>query len=75
MQNAINTKLLIAILVALAAISAVLVTIHQSQVRAAIVQQQQQKQEDDFRSQVEALKKKHSSAAGNESKTWQTYIP
>ena len=75
MQNAINTKLLVAILVALAGISAALVTTHESQVRAAIVQQQRQRHDEEFRQQVEALKKKHDSAAGNESKTWTTYIP
>jgi hypothetical protein len=48
---------------------------------AAILQQhqrdaeEQKKRYENFRQQVEKDKKKHSSAAGNEGKTWKTYIP
>lgn len=36
---------------------------------------ERQKQYEQFRRQVEKDKKKHSSAAANEGKVWQTYIP
>jgi hypothetical protein len=48
---------------------------------AAILEQQQRDavqrmQEDEaFRKKVEADKKRHNSAAGNEGKTWKTYTP
>src|SRR5579875_1342986 len=89
MLNAINTKLLIAILAALAAISsAVLYQRHESAKAAAaaakataILQQQQkdaeeQKAKDEaFRKQVEHDRAGHNSAAAHEGKTWNTYIP
>ena len=88
-SNAINTKILLAILAALGTIGALLV--HQqheaekaalaaAQAAAVLRQQQraleeQQKRDEQFRARVEAEKRKHSSMPANESKTWQTYIP
>ena len=88
MLNAINTKLLIAILAALTVIgSAVLYQRHESAkaaaaARAAAILQQQQKEADEqkahdeaFRKQVEKSRARHNSAAAHEGKTWKTYIP
>ncbi len=89
MLKTINTKILLAILAALTAIGGAL-TYQQHEAAkaaaaaakvAAIFQQQQkaaeeQKAEDEaFRQGVEADKKKHSSTAAHEGKTWQKYIP
>ena len=89
MLNAINTKILLAILAALTVIgSAVLYQRDQTEKAAAaaskaaeILQQQQneaekQKERDEaFSIQVETDKKRHNSAAAHEGKTWKTYIP
>jgi cell division protein FtsL len=82
MLKLINTKLLIAILAALGVIaSAAIYQNHQTAKATAILEQQQKdaeqrKQEDEaFRKKVEDNKKRHSSAAGNEGKTWKNYIP
>jgi len=68
MLKLLNTKLLVAILAALAVIAG-----------AAIYQRREaerRKQADiEFRQRVEAAKKNHNTAAGNEGKTWTTYIP
>ncbi|ADW70195.1 hypothetical protein [Granulicella tundricola] len=68
MLKLLNTKFLLAILAALAVIAG-----------AAIYQRREaerRKQADiEFRQRVEAAKKKHNAAAGNEGKTWTTYIP
>jgi hypothetical protein len=88
MLKAINTKILLAILPALAAIGGVLTYQRQEAAKAAaaaakaaaILQQQQReaeerKAEDEaFRQRVEADKKRNSAAA-HEGKTWQKYIP
>ena len=82
MLKAINTKILLAILAALTAIgSAVIYQSHESHKAAAILQQQQhdaeeqRRRDEAFRKQVEQDKKRHNSAAGNEGKTWKSYIP
>ncbi len=89
MLNAINTKILLAILAALTVIgSAVAYQRHETeaaaaaaQKAAAILQQQQndaeeqKKRDEAFRQQVEKNKKQHNSAAAHEGKTWKTYIP
>ena len=84
MLKAINTKILIAILAALTTIgSAVIYQSHEAHKAAAILQQQQQqhdaeereRQDEAFRKKVEQDKKRHKSAAGNEGKTWKSYIP
>ena len=82
MLKAINTKILIAILAALTAIgSAVIYQSHETHKAAAILQQQQHdaeersKEDEAFRKKVEQDKKRHNSAAGNEGKTWKSYIP
>ena len=82
MLKLLNTKLLIAILAVLATIaSAVLYQKHELAKAAAILEQQQhdaeqRKQEDEaFRKRVEDNRKRHSSAAGNEGKTWRNYVP
>lgn len=89
MLNAINTKLLLAILAVLTAIgSAVIYHRHESAKAAAaaakaaaiLLQQQkeaeEQKEHDEaFRKQVEQDKARHNSAAAHEDKTWKTYLP
>src|ERR1700733_10095247 len=79
MLKLINTKLLIAILAALCVIaSAAIYQNHQTAKATAILEQQQRdaeqrKREDEaFRNKVEDNRKRHNSAAGNESKTWKT---
>jgi sensor domain CHASE-containing protein len=68
MLQLLNTKLLIAILAALVVIAGVVIY----QRRDA----EKQKQADtEFRQRVETIRKKHTSAAGNEGQTWKTYIP
>ena len=81
MLKAINTKILIAILAALTAIgSAVIYQSHETHKAAAILLQQQHdaeernKEDEAFRKKVEQ-DKRHNSAAGNEGKTWKSYIP
>ena len=82
MLKAINTKLLLAILAALTAIGgAVAYQSHEAHKAPAILQQQQhdveeqRRRDEAFRKQVEQDKKRHNSAAGNEGKTWKSYIP
>ena len=89
MLKLINTKILLAILAALVAIgSAVIYQSHEAHKAAeaaakaaAFLQQQQhdadeqRKRDEAFRKQVEQDKKRHTSAAANEGKTWKTYIP
>lgn len=88
MLNAINTKLLIAILAALTVIgSAVVYQRHESAkaaaaAKAAAILQQQQKEAEEqkardeaFRKQVEQNRARHNSAAAHEGKTWKTYLP
>ena len=82
MLKAINTKILLAILAALTAIgSAVIYQSHVAHKAAAILQQQQHdaeertKADEEFRKKVKQDKKRHNSAAGNEGKTWKSYIP
>ena len=82
MLKAINTKILIAILAALTAIgSSVIYQSHEAHKAAAILQQQQHdaeernKEDEAFRRKVEQDKKRHNSAAGNQGKTWKSYIP
>ena len=72
MLNAIQTKILLAILAVLLAIAGSLAYRRHEAVKAAFERQQQYER---FRQQVEQDKKKHSSAAANEGKTWQKYIP
>jgi hypothetical protein len=82
MLKASNTKILLAILAALTAIgSAAIYQSHEAHKAAAILQQQQHdaeernKEDEAFRKKVEQDKKRHNSAAGNEGKTWKSYIP
>lgn len=82
MLKLLNTKLLIAILAVLATIaSAALYQRHEVAKVTAILEQQQrdaeqQKQEDQaFRKKVEQDRKRHNSAAGNDGKTWKSYVP
>lgn len=86
MLTLINTKLLIAILAALAVIGSAVAYQHHEMANAAakaavILQQQQteaekQKARDDaFRRQVQEDRTRHNSAAAHEGKTWKTYLP
>jgi len=89
MLNAINTKILLAILAALTVIGGAAIyqrdeaakTAAATAKAAQLLQLQKDdndylKQEnEDLRKQVEADKKQHSSAAAHEGNTWKTYIP
>lgn len=82
MLKLLNTKLLIAVLAVLATLaSAAIYQRHENAKTAAVLEQQQRdaarrKQEDEaFRKKVEADRQRHDSAAGNEGKTWKSYIP
>ncbi len=82
MLKLINTKLLIAILAVLAAIaSAAIYQRHETAKALAVLEQQQRdaeqrrKEDEAFRKKVEGDRKRHNSAAGNEGKTWKSYIP
>jgi cell division protein FtsL len=82
MLKLLNTKLLLAILAVLVAIaSTAIYQRHEAAKAAAILEQEQrdadQRRKDDevFRNKVQMNKKRHNSAAGNEGKTWKSYIP
>jgi hypothetical protein len=82
MLTAINTKILLAILAALIAIGGALAYQGHEMAKAAAILEQQQNQAEQqkerdkaFRQQVEKDKKNHNSAAANEGKIWQNYIP
>ena len=72
MLKAVNTKILLAILATLIGIGSLLAYRRHEAEKMAL---QRQKQYERFRQQVERDKKKHNSAAGNEGKTWQKYLP
>ena len=72
MLQALQTKILLAILAALLAIAGTVAYKRHEAEKAAL---ERQRQYELFRQQVEKDKKKHSSAAANEGKTWQKYIP
>ena len=74
MLKAINTKFLLAILAALLTIVGAL-AYRRCEIGKAAMVLQRQKQYDAFRQQVKKDKKKHTSTAGNEGKTWQKYLP
>jgi stalled ribosome alternative rescue factor ArfA len=70
--RAIQTKILLAILAALLAIAGAVAYQRHEAAKAALERQRQYQL---FRQQVEKDRKKHSSAAANEGKTWQKYVP
>lgn len=72
MLQALQTKILLAILGALLAIAGAVAYQRHEAAKAAL---ERQREYELFRQQVEKDKKKHSSAATNEGKTWQKYIP
>lgn len=87
--SAINTKLLLAVLAALAVITGLVIHTHNESQKAAaeaakaaaILQQQKaeadahKREEEEFRQKVQAEKRKHNVNPAKESKTWQTYVP
>jgi cell division protein FtsB len=85
MLNAINTKILLAILAALTVIGGAAIYQRDLAAKTAAAAEilQLQKDNNDYlkqenealRKQVEADKKQHSSVAAHEGKTWKTYIP
>jgi hypothetical protein len=82
MLKLLKTKLLIAVLAALGVIAnAAIYQRHEMAKAAAILEQRQRdaerrKREDEaFRKKVEENRRRHNSEAGNEGKTWKTYIP
>ena len=72
MLQALQTKILLAILAALLAIGGAVAYRRHEAAKAALERQRQYQL---FRQQAEKDKKKHSSVAANEGKTWQKYIP
>ncbi|HEX4029184.1 MAG TPA: hypothetical protein VHX20_02425 [Terracidiphilus sp.] len=72
MLQALQTKILLAILAALLAIAGAVAYQRHEAAQAAL---ERHREYELFRQQVEKDKKKHSSAAANEGKTWQKYIP
>ena len=89
MLNAINTKILLAILAVLTVIGGAAIYQRDEAAKTAAATAkaaqllQLQKDDNDYlkqenealRKQVEADKKQHNSAAAHEGKTWKTYIP
>ena len=73
MLNALNAKILLAILAVLLAIAGAITYHRHEAVKAAELRERRQYEQ--LRQQVEKDKKKHSSAAANEGKTWQKYLP
>jgi hypothetical protein len=73
MLKALNTKILLALLAVLMAIAGTVAYRRHEAAKAAELREQRQYEL--LRQQVEKDKKRHSSAAANESKTWQKYIP
>ena len=73
MLNAVNTKILLAILAALLAIACALAYRRHEAARTAELHEQRQYQQ--LRQQVEKDKKKHNASAAHEGKTWQKYLP
>ena len=72
MLQAMQTKILLAILGALLAIAGAVEYRRHEAAKAAL---ERQRQYELFRQQVEKDKKKHSASAANEGKIWQKYIP
>jgi hypothetical protein len=75
MLKLLNTKLLIAILAVLATIASAAIYQRHEAAKAATILEQRKQEDKAFRRKVEADKKKHNSAAGNEGKTWKSYVP
>ena len=73
MLNALNTKILLAILAVLLAIAGAVAYHRHETAKAAELREQQQYQQ--LRRQVQKDKKAHNSSAANEGKTWQKYLP
>lgn len=73
MLNALNTKILLAILALLLIVAGAVAYHRHEAVRGAELHEQQQYQQ--LRQQVEKDKKRHNSSAAHEGKTWQKYLP
>jgi hypothetical protein len=75
MSRFLQTKILLAILVALGLLASAAIYQRHEAHKAAVLREQQQKRDEQFRRQVERNKKQHNSAAGNEGNTWRSYVP
>ena len=73
MLQALKTKILLAILAVLLAMAGTAAYRRHESAKAAELCEQREYEL--FRQQVEKDRKKHSSAAANEGKVWQEYIP
>jgi hypothetical protein len=73
MLKAVNTEILLAILAVLLAMASTAAWRRHDSAKAAELREQREYEL--FRQQVEKERKKHSSAAANEGKVWQKYIP
>jgi hypothetical protein len=71
----IQAKILLAILAALGIIVGAATYQSYAAHKAAVLREQQHKRDEEFRKRVEQDKKHHNSAAGNEGKTWRSYVP
>jgi homoserine trans-succinylase len=75
MLKLLQTKILLAILAALARMpSAAIYQQHEAH-KAALLREQERQRDEQFRRQVEQNKKQHNSTAGKEGNTWRSYIP
>ena len=75
MLKLLNSKLLIAILATLAVIASAAIYQRYETAKTAAVVERQRQYDEAFRKRVQEDKRKHNAAAGNEGKTWKTYIP
>ena len=73
MLNALNTKILLAILAVLLVVAGAVAYHRHEAVKAAELREQQQYEQ--LRQQVEKDKERHNSSAAHEGKTWQKYLP
>ena len=73
MLNALNTKILLAILAVLLVVAGAFEYHRHEVAKAAMLREQQQYQQ--LRQQVKKDKNAHNSSAANEGNTWQKYLP
>jgi hypothetical protein len=75
MRRLLQTKVLLAILAALAVLASAAIYQQHEAHKAAVLREQQLKHDEEFRRQIEQNKRQHNSAASKEGKTWRSYIP
>jgi Na+-translocating ferredoxin:NAD+ oxidoreductase RnfG subunit len=75
MLRLLQTKILLAILAALATLASAAIYQQHEAHKAAVLREQERQRDEQFRRQVEQNKKQHNSTAGKEGNTWRSYIP